>query len=136
MNDSESSLRSAGSTPVASPRPWRVYWGEEFWRDLRGGESEHGRVYGIRDANDERIVETDTGVYPPCPADAELIVRAVNEYDVLKTIAVAASDLLNTMTATRIPRSNHPLMRLATALAAYERGPAARSPEGDDAARS
>lgn len=70
---------------MTSPRPWRVEYGD--------GYDDHGNTiqvpYQIVDANGERVVETDTGVYPPTAEDAELIVRAVNAGADSPTIALA-----------------------------------------------
>lgn len=54
---------------MAHPRPWTV------WIEGSGKDRE---CFGIRDANDESVVITDAGHYPPDIKTAELIVSAVN----------------------------------------------------------
>ena len=53
-----------------SPLPWHV-WSADVC------------VQGIYAANGDRIVETDSGVYPPESNDAAYIVRCVNAHDKL-----------------------------------------------------
>lgn len=54
------------NTTIA-PRPWRVHTGD-------------GDCWGILDANGNRVVETDSGYYPPNIATAEFIVKCVNAH--------------------------------------------------------
>ena len=46
------------------------------WEVRYGHDSDADRVYGIYAANGERVVETDSGVYPPETPDARLIAAA------------------------------------------------------------
>lgn len=53
-------------TTKHSPAPWTIEM----------GYYESDRVYGIRDANGCKIIETDTGIYGPELEDARLIAAA------------------------------------------------------------
>lgn len=66
--EDEVGCEEALATQAVPPRPWSVY-------------IEDGECWGIKDANGERVVETDTGVYPPNLRTALLIVKAVNDYE-------------------------------------------------------
>ena len=57
-----------------SPLPWRVRMSSEIFKDADPAE-----VDGIYSGS-RRIVETDSGAYPPDLADAALIVRSVNSH--------------------------------------------------------
>ena len=50
------------------PRPWHVELSDD-------GED----CYGILGADGRRVIETDSGVYPPDIETAEFIVKCVNE---------------------------------------------------------
>lgn len=54
-------------------RPWRVV--VETW-----GDPPEDYCDGIVDAEGERVVETDSGCYPPDLETAQLIVDAVNAW--------------------------------------------------------
>lgn len=56
------------------PRPWRVVTEKCF-------TSDDVECWGIVDANNNPIVVTDCGHYPPNIKTAELIVELVNEQD-------------------------------------------------------
>jgi hypothetical protein len=64
-----------------APLPWAV-------------RIEDGRVEGIygqpSEFFDGRVIETDSGYYPPGIEDANLIVEAVNEHALLRRVAEAA----------------------------------------------
>lgn len=59
-----------------TPGPWRIEMGTL--------SDEKDCVYGIYSADDQRIVETDSGVYPPSLADARLIASAPDLLDACK----------------------------------------------------
>jgi hypothetical protein len=83
----------------ATPRPWRVdedsnvvtSWSTRYEREVENGEKREfstgllALVYGQ--------IEPDTHVYCQPPANASLIVAAVNSYDAYRKLAEAATAL-------------------------------------------
>lgn len=61
----------------ATPGPWEIEYGT--------GDDE-GEVYGLRARLGERLIETDTGIYPPRRRDAAFI-AAANPSTVLALVA-------------------------------------------------
>lgn len=71
------------------PLPWRVVVDPQHPGIVEG-------IYGPTDAYQQRVVETDLGVYPPDIEDAKLIVEAVNEHALLRRVAEAAEVWIGT----------------------------------------
>lgn len=70
---------------AASPRPWRVS-GEH----TDPGDPDWIGIDNIEDTTGDRIVETDSGVYPPNKIDADIIVAAVNALPELLEVYASA----------------------------------------------
>ena len=82
---------------AGTARPWRVIDehrdGERNILNVMGPEVRRPKppMYGEGTWDDsERIVETDCGVYGPQPADADLIIAAVNSLEPLLAVYAAA----------------------------------------------